>query len=340
MKSDSNRMPARYFALLCDLLKADGLDVDDMLRSAEIWPTQIYGPDASISLRQFEVLVAKLEEGSGRSDLGLMLGRQVKLSTHEILGYALLTSPTLDYALSLASRYYRIITPTFRLQYCRGPKTSELLFRPALPLGSRALRFLLETIMVSTHETLQTLSHGQLPRCGIYVSYPRPHYAEHYECLQPANIYFGYEDSPGVRFVLDSAALSQRLPLADKNSLKMAEARCEQLVKATSEVLQMTEWVEMMLLESSNGFPTLSELAKLVNQSPRTLDRQLSKEGSHFLELSKRIRHKKACDLLKTSGQAISQIAFQLGYKEVASFSRAFKRESGCSPSEFQNRQT
>lgn len=339
MKSEITRMPARYFALLCDYLKNDGRDVDSILRSADIWPTQIYGPDASISIVQFEALVARLEDACARNDLGFVLGRQVKLSNHEILGYALLTSPTLDYALRLAARYYRIITPTFRMQYIHGAKTSELLFQPILPLGSQALRFLLETIVVSTHEALKSLTHGQLPRYSIYVSYSQPAQTKHYQELQPASIQFGYEDLPGARFVLENAVLSQALPLADKNSLQMAEARCEHLIKSTSEALQMTAWVEMMLRESTNGFPTLVELAKLINQSPRTLDRQLSKEGSRFLEISKRIRHEKACELLIAGRQPISQIAFQLGYNEVASFSRAFKRESGCSPSDFQHRQ-
>ncbi len=92
----------------------------------------------------------------------------------------------------------------------------------------------------------------------------------------------------------------------------------------------------MMMRESTNGFPSLAELASMLNQSPRALDRQLSKEGHHFSDISKCIRHEKACTLLMEGNQSISQIALEFGYSETASFSRAFRRESGCGPSEFQ----
>ena len=135
MESEQQRMPARYFALLCDQLKAEGMDVDSILREADIWPTQIYGPDASLNTTQFEAMLLGLERARGRQDLGFILGRLIKLSSHEILGYALITSPTLDYALSLACRYYRLITPAFRMLYRRKAHVSELTFQPLLPLN-------------------------------------------------------------------------------------------------------------------------------------------------------------------------------------------------------------
>ena len=339
MQPDANRMPARYYASLCDLLKTDGLDIEAVLRAADIWPTQIYGPDATLSVVQFEALVDQLIKASGRTDLGFLMGRQVKLSSHEILGNAILTSPTLDYALQIASRYYRLMNPAFEMQYRHGPKSSEVIFQPIQSLGTPALRFLLEMVVVSAHEQIKSLIQEAMPVYGIYVSYAEPAYVQHYRKLQPAIFHFGYEDRPGARMVLSNDALSRPLPLADKASLKMAEARCEQLIQATIESRQMTEWVTMILRESTNGFPSLAELAQLLNQSPRTLDRQLSREGSRFLEISKRIRQEKACALLQAGTQSVSQIALQLGYNEVASFSRAFKRESGCSPSEYQQKQ-
>ena len=91
----------------------------------------------------------------------------------------------------------------------------------------------------------------------------------------------------------------------------------------------------MMLREAHEGVPTLAELARLLNLSSRTLDRHLAREGSRFLEISKRIRHEKACVLLEAGEQSITQIAYQLGYKDGANFTRAFRRESGVSPSDY-----
>ena len=332
-------MPARYFALLCDLLKARGVDVEWMLKAAKIWPTQIYGPDATLTLGQLEALLAQVRSGVKRGDIAFELGRQIKLSSHEILGYGLLTSPTLDYALQLSARYYRLITPTFKLQYRRDRRKSELHFQPALELSPEALRFLLEVIVVSAHEQLKSLAQARLPAYDIYVSYDEPSHGKAYRELKPARFHFSAEPFPGARLVLDSEVAAQELPMADRTAREMAESRCEQLLRRTAQASAVTEWVTMMLREAHEGMPTLAELAHLLNQSPRTLDRHLGREGSRFLEISKRIRHKKACALIKDGGESITQIAYQLGYKDGANFTRAFRRESGgVSPSDYRRR--
>ena len=181
--SSPTRMPARYFALLCDLLKARGADVESMLRAAKIWPTQIRGPDATLTLRQLEALVAQMRGVLKRGDIAFELGRQIKLSSHEILGYGLLTSPTLDTAMQLCARYYRLITPTFKLQYRRDRSKSELHFQPALQLSPEVLRFLLEVIVVSTHEQLKSLMQARLPVYDIQVSYEEPAHGRAYREL-------------------------------------------------------------------------------------------------------------------------------------------------------------
>jgi AraC-like DNA-binding protein len=308
--------------------------VEAILGVARIWPTQIYGPDATLTVTQLEALVAESMRVTSRKDLGFALGRTIKLSSHEILGYGILTSPTLDYAIQLATRYYRLITPTFKMIYRRGPKNSELIFQPALHLSPDALQFMLETIVVSAHEQLKSLLPG-LPSYDILVSYPESANARHYRALTPARFHFGAEPLPGGRFVFDNATVAQRLPMADHHALKMAEARCEDLLNKTAKSGRMSEWVAMMLRESQEGMPSLADLARLVNQSPRTLDRHLGREGVRFLELSKRIRHEKACDLIRLGALSITQIAMQLGYRDHANFTRAFKRESGLSPSQF-----
>jgi len=331
--ASTTRMPARYFALLCDVLKALRVDADATLRAAGIWPTQIYGPDASLSTAQVDALIVESARVSRRDDLGFLVGREIKLSSHEILGYGIITSPTLDYAIALAARYYRLMTPWFRMQYRRGAQSCEVEFQPIAPLAPRTLRFLLEMVVVSAHEQIKVLAQ-RMPAYDVYVSYEEPPYARQYRELKPARFHFGAQSLPGARMVLDTQVVSRALPMADRTALQMAEQRCESLLRNTTQSAGMTEWVTMMLRESHEGLPTLAELAHLLNQSPRTLDRHLAREGARFLELSKRIRHERACELL-TSGVGITQVAYQIGYRDLANFTRAFRRESGRSPTQY-----
>jgi AraC-like DNA-binding protein len=327
-------MPARYFVLLCDVLRARGVAVDALLQQAGISPARLYAPEATITLAQFQALVDASERIGGRSDLAFELGRQIKLSSHEILGYGIITSPTMDYALALVSRYSRLMTPVLKLQYRRGPETSELHFQPLLNLTTQSMQFLLEMAAVSAHEQIKSQLQQRLTPYDVHVSYAAPPHARRYRELKPARFHFGSERLPGARLVMDTALVSLTLPMADRSSLLMAEERCEELLRQTTQSAGMTEWVSMMLRESNEGMPTLAELARLLNQSPRTLDRRLNREGSKFLQLSKRIRHERACELLR-AGLSATQVAYQVGYRDLANFTRAFRRESGMSPSEY-----
>lgn len=335
MTISATRVPARYYALLCDLLKGNGFDVDGILQAAGIWPTQLYGPDATLTIPQMESLVIEAQRATGHHSIGFELGRSIKLSSHELLGFGILTSPTLDYALQLAARYYRLITPTFRMQYVRGREFAELRFQPVEKLSPPVLQFILEVVVVSTHEQVKALAGPALKSYDIHVSYAQPADVSKYRELRPARFHFSSGSLPGARMVMDIAAVAQNLPMADASALKMAEARCEQLLRNATQSGLMTEWVTMMLRESQEGMPSLADLARLVNQSVRSLDRQLGREGSRFLEISKRVRHEKACTLLRSGDLSVTQIAYQLGYRDVANFTRAFRREGGVSPSSF-----
>ncbi|MFT5254602.1 MAG: AraC family transcriptional regulator [Flavobacteriales bacterium] len=51
----------------------------------------------------------------------------------------------------------------------------------------------------------------------------------------------------------------------------------------------------------------------------------------------KRIRLEKAAEFLKFSDSTISDIAFEVGFSDVAAFSKAFKNKFNCAPSVFRN---
>src|SRR5690606_4288046 len=136
---------------------------------------------------------------------------------------------------------------------------------------------------------------------------------------RPARFRFDADGPVGARMVLESELLARPLPMADRNSLQFAEAQCQQQLLKARESRQMSEGVAMMMRESTNGFPSLADLAALINQSPRAPDRHLQREGHRFLDISKRVRHEKACGMLDAA-VPVTQIAYQLGYSEVAAF--------------------
>ena len=127
------------------------------------------------------------------------------------------------------------------------------------------------------------------------------------------------------------------MPMSDRSALQMAEARCEVLLKRATRT-GLADWVAMMLREADGSLPTLKDISRVLNLTPRTLNRRLHKEGERFLDLVKRVRSERACALLRDGRLPVTQIAYQLGYRDSANFSRAFRRELGLTPMEYRRR--
>lgn len=337
MRGKTPDIPARYYARMAELLLAQGVDVAALLKKADITLAELQG-EALLQLEQVERLVDAALRVTGRTDLGPRLGRALKLSSHSIVGYAMLSSPTVGYALHLAARFFRLIMPTFRMRYRRAGQSLEITYAPLASMSRQCFEFHLEAIVVATHWEARDLLQQRMPGYALYLSYPEPPHAARYAELTEARCHFGWDMRPGARFVFPAAIIDQPLALADPSALQMAEARCSALVRRVVSDGHVSNWVRMMLGEASDGMPTLDELARTLNLSSRTLNRYLQKEGPGFRELAKQVRHERARAMLAEGILSVNQIAYELGYSDAANFTRAFRRLAGLSPSRYRDR--
>jgi AraC-like DNA-binding protein len=72
--------------------------------------------------------------------------------------------------------------------------------------------------------------------------------------------------------------------------------------------------------------------------SARTLQRRLAENGHGFGEIRDRIRFQLAAQALKPKVLNIEEISEKLGYSDRHSFTRAFKRWSGLTPSAYRKK--
>jgi AraC-like DNA-binding protein len=128
--------------------------------------------------------------------------------------------------------------------------------------------------------------------------------------------------------------------LSDRQALKAARHRCDSALERLTAQGSLAAWITLMIEEANDHQPRQVELARLLHVSTRTMNRRLSMENTNFRELGNRARHARACRLLDDPGLAITTIAFQLGYRDAANFTRAFRRQQDMSPFEFRNRPT
>ncbi len=327
-EADAPRLPARYVAQLLDIVDATGVERAAMLREARI--RSIDTPGALLTQRQVEAVFSAAEQATGRLDLGFELGRRLDPTSHDVLGFALLTSPTLGHLVRLAVTYQRLMQPFFAVSLQRTATRAELVYVPVVALAHRSMRVLEEAIVVSNHAGFATAL-GDLPPYDVSMSIARPPHAARYREIAPARVKFG-DPVPGLRISLPAATLDMPLALANPRAMRAAEERCRSLLRQTRRRRRWAEWCRMMLRESEDSRPTLDQLASIMNVSPRTLARHLEAEGAGFRELALQVRTERARQWLAEGDLSVTQIAYRLGYTDVASFVRSFRAQTGRTP--------
>ena len=92
------------------------------------------------------------------------------------------------------------------------------------------------------------------------------------------------------------------------------------------------------MLEKPTGFPSLAVTARLLRLPARTLHRRLEDEGTSFRQLLEQVRHTLALAHLRQGRFTVEEVAYALGYSDIANFRRAFKRWESKPPSAFRPR--
>lgn len=314
---------------LCDIPAAALVPVLD---AAGVDKTILAHADAVINFAQFDTLLTGLAQYTGRTDLGFELGTKIKLEHHQALGLVLRRCDTIDELLRVLARYSRLVSPSFTLRYRRTATYGEFVWQPAAFMSSETMRALEELFAVSMQVEMRDMLGKRLLPFDVYLSMQAPKHQARYAELRPARYHFGTLSLPEVKFVFSAELLD--LPL-HATTQRTTEALRQQLSEQQRDIGltdRWSEWVTLILREAEGCQPSREELAALLNVSRATLTRRLAAEGHSVRELGIRIRHERACALLQDRHQSISQIAYRLGYSDVANFSRAFRARGGIGP--------
>ena len=85
----------------------------------------------------------------------------------------------------------------------------------------------------------------------------------------------------------------------------------------------------------SAGVPALSDVARQLGMSGRTLQRRLSEQGHTYQALVDESRRRLATRLLEQTDLSLIEVTFMTGFSDQSAFTRAFKRWAGQTPRSF-----
>jgi len=334
------RIPMRYYGTAVALLADFGVDQNSVILAAGVDPASILDEDATVTLEQVETLLDVLSNDIDLAALASALALNLKLSSHGVLGFGLLSSPSFGYALSLACRYFRLIMPMFEMRYRQRENEVVVELFPLAKLSDKSKLFHVQAIAYAWHHQARELLSDKVPEYNMYLSVP-PSKGDEVQRLEEATMNFNWvnEDrSPAaslLKIVYPQFIVNRSLSLANSSALKDAEISCDNLMRERGSEHRISEWVKLSLQESKDDLPTQQALAAMLNISPRTLDRSLKLEGLSFRGLAQKIRFERACEALKNTDMTVLDISLELGYSDSSNFTRAFRRQAKCSPTKW-----
>jgi AraC-like DNA-binding protein len=120
-------------------------------------------------------------------------------------------------------------------------------------------------------------------------------------------------------------------------ALRQALALLEQEAVEAHQKIDLIQAVERAIARDLGRGSPIEKIASDLNMSSRTLRRRLTEHNLTFESLLEQVRRSRTLSLLANPEWSIERITEEVGYSDVRSFRRAFRRWTGMSPSAFRN---
>lgn len=95
---------------------------------------------------------------------------------------------------------------------------------------------------------------------------------------------------------------------------------------------QVTQQVRSCLETHLESDPDIDTVAEALGYSRRTLTRRLCEEATRFLQIKDQLRRSRALQLLIANQLPVEAIADRVGFADLTTFHRAFKKWTGTTP--------
>ncbi|MDI1300557.1 MAG: AraC family transcriptional regulator ligand-binding domain-containing protein [bacterium] len=336
--------PIQLVELAESLARARQGDVAQVYARIGITQEDLQRTDASISLAQFEALMHLMQDyllpGEPRS---IQVLRHMPVTAQGLVGMAAMTADTLGDALDIGLRYFSLILPFIELYRENVGNRTHVHVRSHHDFGSPYNEIIME-VLVGGFAKMEFFARGTEDArtrswpggMEVQLTHESSEDAEAFRAYFHMPVQFGCAEN---QFVFSRETLSQPLLTRNRATRIAIEALLEQRLHALPQQNALTQRVRRQLSVSmaQGKLPGAAELAANLAMSSRTLSRRLSEEGSSLPALMEDVRIERAEMLLIGSDMALARIARQVGYSDLSTFSRAFKRVKGRPPSTLRN---
>ena len=315
--------------LLNMALEGDPARETELCQTVGIDPAVLTHPDGRLPRASVDLLAERLAALTGDPHLGFRALQRSHPSVFQVVGYAMLGCTSLLEAMRCLARCLPILDDSLRASVARESGGYRLLVDSQAPPPPPLL---LDTGLAALMGFCRFMAGGQPLRLHE-ISFPYPAPADlsaHRALLGSARLHF---DAPKVSILLDAAQLERRLTGASPALQTLQRHAVRLQLDAARRGRLLSSQVHQHIVEQLDGrAPTLHSIAQAMGRSARSLQRELSMEGTAFTTLLDDSRRSLAHLYLQHSQVPLKELSYQLGFGELSSFYRACMRWFGQTP--------
>jgi AraC-like DNA-binding protein len=325
------RSPASI-ELMLQFGQARGIEPARLMAGTRLAPADLKDPESTFSaaqeLRVIRNLCAALPQVA---HAGLAVGLTYRLSTYGLLGYGLLSSASGEAALALAGRMLPLTYTFAAITAASDGSMMQMVFKAAPDLAGDIARFVVERAMGAAARVLRDVIGPDFRLESFELAGPAAAGRSPVSSVFDAPVRHGHVHN-AIRFRY--ALLRRPLTQANPMTVQMCERMCQELLKKRSPRVDTAAFIREHLASHSFAHPPLvTEYACMLNASERTLKRRLQEEGTSFRTISNMARLDRANSLIREGRLSLAQIAADLGFSEPTTFTQAYKKWAGVTPS-------
>lgn len=312
-------------------LEALGHPAESILRAARIDRRVLDDAEGRVPQRAMGALWEHARALTGDDHLGIHLAEAAPIRSFEVHAYAMLSSPTLRDAYQRACRYQRLIHEVTDLTLEEGKQEGVL--RHALPGGRPVSRHPAEFLATLWVRLGRLVTGDDWASAQVEFAHAAPSQSSEHARVFRAPVRFS---SARTALHVPNKILDATNPRADAGLAGVLDRYAATLLEHLPRRATLSDRVRARLLEALGGeTPTAEQAARDLNMSVRTLHRALRSEKTTFRVLVDQLRQERAVAFLANPRCSIAEVGFLLGFSELSSFYRAFKRWTGRTPADF-----
>jgi AraC-like DNA-binding protein len=290
--------------------------------------TDLSNPECRVSFRHATEMIRRAVKLVPRRDLGLHIGAGSTITSLGLVGYAMLTSPTLGEAVAVGINMQNhagsmLHFDLLQEQACISICATGRFYEPDIEM------FLVEDAFGTFLRIAQALVGETFRPSTVALSYAPPSHSAKYDQTFRCPVLFGAKDN-----MFSCHAHWAEQPIATYDPLTHRQVLEFLQMKAMQEhpTLDLIESIERIIRRDFRHAPVLSSVAVQLSMSNRTLRRRLAESGLSYQDILDTARKRRALALLANASLSIDEIACEVGFSDARSFRRAFKRWTATAP--------